>query len=131
VDLSAVAVAPNGLVWFASGPIYGGADDIAFGVASWDGSAFKVYDPVQDLGMQETNVSDLVALPDGRLVLAGPNTGLTLYNPANKSHVAITAGNGIVDNHVNSLELDTMVSPPVLHVSTYSGAASIRVFPSN
>jgi hypothetical protein len=131
VDLSAAAVAPNGLVWFASGPIYGGADDIAFGVASWDGSTFKIYDPVTDLGMQETNVRDLVVLPDGRLVLAGPTTGLTLYNPANGSHVSITAGNGIPDNNVNALELDVMVKPPTLHVSTYSGAASIRVFPSN
>lgn len=131
VDMSAVSVAPNGLAWFASGPYYGNPNDIAFGVATWDGRQFTHYDPVNDLGMQEENVRDLIALPDGRILLAGPSTGLTIYNPANKSHVSLTAGQGIADNSVNRIELDTMVNPPAIHVSTYSGASVLRVLPSN
>jgi hypothetical protein len=128
VGLTAVTVTPDGKAWFSSAPIYTG--DTAYGVASWDGKLFVIYDPIKDLGMQEAAVRDMVALPDGRLVLAGPNTGLTVYDPATGSHSSITSANGLVDNQVNALELDTMVKPPALHVSTSQGAATIRVFPS-
>ena len=131
VDLSAVAVLPDGKVWFASGPYYSGVDDVAYGVAMFDGSAFTPFDPQANLGMGERNVRDIIALPDGRLVFAGPNTGLVIYNPANGSHVPLTAGGGIPDNAVNRLELDMMVNPPALHVSTNTGASVIRMLPSN
>ena len=74
-------------------------------------------------------VQDIVALPDGRLVFAGPSTGLVFYDPATGASKAMRAGQGIPDDRVVQLELDTMVSPPALHVSTYGGAAVIRVFP--
>jgi hypothetical protein len=38
-------------------------------------------------------------------------------------------GSGLPDDAVQRLELDTMVSPPTLHVSTNSGATSIRITP--
>ena len=79
--------------------------------------------------MNEVNVRDLVALPDGRLVLAGPNSGLVFWDPATGKHTQVRAGGGIPDDHVLRLELDTMVNPPALHVSTYGGAAVLRVLP--
>jgi hypothetical protein len=75
-------------------------------------------------------VKDLVALPDGRLVVAGPTSGLSLWNPATGAHHPMNAGNGYLpDNQVQRLELDTMVDPPALHVATATGAATIRQFP--
>jgi hypothetical protein len=79
--------------------------------------------------MSEQAVQDIVALPDGRIVLAGPSTGLVFYDPATRQRVAMRAGQGIPDDRVTQLELDTMVDPPALHVSTFGGAATIRVFP--
>jgi len=84
---------------------------------------------VRDVGLGETSVSDLVALPDGRLAMAGPNTGLVLWDPASGRRTALHAGQGIPDDHVLRLELDTMVDPPALHVSTWGGAAVLRVLP--
>ena len=78
-----------------------------------------VLDPQGDLGMSERNVRDIVALPDGRIVFAGPNTGLVVYDPVSGKHVAIRAASKLIpDDHVMQMELDTMVNPPALHVST-------------
>lgn len=129
VDLSAVSVAPDGTVWFASGPYHYGADDVAYGVASWNGRSFKTYDPQTQMGMAEHNVRDLIALPDGRLVLAGPNSGLVFWNPKTGEAKPMRAGQGIPDDTVLRLELDTMVSPPALHVSTQTGATVLRKLP--
>lgn len=126
VALSAVTVAADGRVWFTSEVQYNG--DINYGIAVYDGHQFKVFKPA-DVGMTEDGVHDVVALPDGRLVFAGSNTGLVFYNPATGAHVAVHAGQGIPDDHVYRLELDTMVSPPALHVSTWGGAAVMRQFP--
>ena len=98
-------------------------------MAAWTGRSFKVYRPVNDLRMAEANVRDMVALPDGRLVLAGPNTGLVFWNPTTRETKPLRAGHGIPDDHVTRLELDTMVSPPALHVSTRTGATVLRQFP--
>jgi hypothetical protein len=127
VNLTAVAVAPDGRVWFASAALHSG--DIAYGVASWDGHKFVTYDPVDDIGMAERSVVDLLALPDGRLALAGPTTGLTFWNPATGQRAGLRAGQGIPDDRVQRLELDAMVSPPALHVATQTGAASLRQLP--
>ncbi len=127
VNLSAVTVAPDGRVWFASDPAK--PTEPAYGIASWDGRRFTVYDPIV-LGLGEKNVRDLVALPDGRLVLAGPNTGLLIWNPATFAAQPLRGTAWLPDDHVNRLELDTMVSPPTLHVSTYSGAAALRALPA-
>jgi WD40 repeat protein len=127
VSLSAVSVAPDGRVWFASGSYYGGTDQ-DYGVAVWNGQSFQVFDPVTSLGM-EKNVRDLIALPDGRIVLAGPRTGLLLWNPATGSRQTLRAPAWLPDDNVQRLELDTMVSPPALHVSTETGATVIRQLP--
>jgi hypothetical protein len=79
--------------------------------------------------MSELDVEDIVALPDGRLVFAGQSTGLVLYDPATKESVPLRAGQGIPDDRVTQLEVDTMVDPPALHVSTFGGAAVLRVLP--
>jgi hypothetical protein len=126
VSISAVTVASDGKVWFASGPF---GSDPAYGIASYDDRHFQPFDPMRDAGMLEENVADMVALPDGRLVLAGPTTGLVFWNPATGEHVSMRAGQGIPDDHVIQLELDTMVDPPALHVATRSGAAVLRVLP--
>jgi hypothetical protein len=87
------------------------------------------YDPMRDLGMAEAAVLDMVALPDGRLVLAGPNSGLVVWDPVSKKSTAIRAGQGIPSDQIYRLELDTMVNPPALHVATAGGAAVLRVLP--
>ncbi len=129
VSLTAVAAAPDDTTWWGNKDIFGNPGERDRGVASFTpGKGFTYYNPA-DLGMSEQAVQDIVALPDGRLVLAGPSTGLVFYDPATKRHVALRAGQGIPDDRVTQLELDTMVDPPALHVSTFGGAATLRVFP--
>jgi len=137
VNISAVTVDKSGTIWWASGTLFNDPADVNYGVASMhgNGSDFKYYDPVRDIGLPEENVRDLLALPDGRLVVAGPNTGLVIWTPPAKgstgpgTHVSIRAGQGIPDDGVMRLELDTMVDPPALHVATRGGAAVLRVLP--
>ena len=141
VNLSAVAVTRDPLqpaqdkVWFSSGVIYNEPADVNYGVASFvarpaaNQQMWTYYNPISDLGMAEMNVRDMLALPDGRLVLAGPTTGLTIWDPSTRRHVSIRAGQGIPSDNVLRLELDTMVNPPALHVATDAGAAVLRVLP--
>ena len=127
VSLSAVSVAPDGAVWFSGNAFHAG--DPSYGVAMWDGHRFHYYDPGRELGMAENNVQDLIALPDGRLVLAGAHSGLVFWDPISHAHQSVTAGSGLPDNDVNRLELDRMVTPPTLHVSTRTGATALRRLP--
>ncbi len=126
VALSAVAVAKDGRVWFASSPI---AADPAYGVAVWDGHSFKVLDPVNDLGMAERSVRDLVALPDGRMVLAGPTTGLLIHDPIKGTNIPLRGTEWLPSDRVLRLELDQMVEPSALRVATSAGVAVIRNLP--
>jgi hypothetical protein len=140
VNLSAVAVTSYPLdptqdqVWFSSGVIYGDPGDVNYGVARFLvhpkglDQQWTYYDPVRDIGMAEVNVRDMLALPDGRLVLAGPNSGLTFWDPATGMHSTLRAGQGIPSDQVYRMELDTMVNPPALHVATAGGAAVLRHF---
>jgi hypothetical protein len=129
LSLSVFSVAPDGRVWFASGPYYSGALDVPYGVAVWNGHLFRVYDPVTQIGMAERNVRDLVALPDGRIALAGPHSGLVIWDPAPGAHQSLRAPTWLADDNVQRMELDTMVAPPALHVSTETGAAVLRQLP--
>jgi len=74
-------------------------------------------------------VWDMVALPDGRLVLATQGSGLTLWNPSTGATQHIRAGSGLPDDNVQRVELDTMVNPPALHVATAGGAVVLRQLP--
>ena len=145
ISISAVAETPDGVDWFASGPYgyQGGmgcakdlkdhtAGDHDWGVASYDQKKyhFEYYSPISDLGMVETNVRDMVALPDGRLVFAGPNSGIVFWDPKTKKITGrMRGGSGLPSDKVYRLEVDAMVDPPVLHVATELGATSIRILP--
>lgn len=130
VSISAVTETPDGTTWWASSPTgpfpnYG----IAARAASTTGHRFTYYDPMRDVGLAENAVSDMVALPDGRLVVAGPSSGIVFWDPVKGTHVSMRGGSGLPDDHVQRLELDTMVNPPALHVSTWTGAVVLRKFP--
>jgi hypothetical protein len=105
------------------------APDANYGIASYKApQGFTYYTPSQ-VGMAESGVQDVVALPDGRVVFAGTSTGLVFYDPATNTNVTMRSGQGIPDDHILAMELDDMVVPPALHVATWGGAAVIRVFP--
>ena len=123
VELSAVTVAKDATVWFASGPQ--NTATRPYGIASWDGNAFRYFDPVGDAGLPEANVRDMVALPDGRLAVAS-FSALVLWDPASRRHTTVSA---LPRGTIQRLELDQRVSPPSLHVSTEQGAAALRVLP--
>jgi len=127
VSITAAAVANDGKVWFASGKV--NTTDTPRGLAYWDGQNFHYFDPMLDAGMAEEDIRDLLALPDGRLVLAGATTGLVFWNPQTGQHQSLSGPANLPDDHVFRLELDQMVSPPALHVATYGGAASLRALP--
>jgi hypothetical protein len=130
VFINGVAVAPDGKVWWSS-PTYGIASFEEIGGACQamgpTAKCFKYFDP-SSIGVAGS-VSDIIALPDGRLAIGSNGGGITLWDPATNTSKTIRAGSGLADNNVHRMELDTMVNPPVLHVATASGAASIRVFP--
>jgi hypothetical protein len=127
ISLQAVAVAADGRVWFASGRTT--SFDVPRGLAAWDGQSFRYFDPKRDAGMAENDIRDMVALPDGRLVLAGPSSGLVFWNPQTGARTSLRAGTDLPDDHVLRLKLDRMVEPPTLYVATYSGAAALRRLP--
>jgi len=136
VSLTAVSAADDGTAWFASGRVFGpgtrlGKDEPQryFGVASYLRGVFTYYQ-YADLGVPEENVQDLVALPGGKVVLAGGSTGLVFADPATGRHVNVRAGQGLPDDRVLQLELDRTVDPPALHVATAGGAAVFRAFPA-
>ena len=119
VFINGVTVAPNGVVWWSS-PQYG--------IATFQEKVgFRYFDP-SSMGVGGT-VTDIVALPDGRIAIGSAGGGVTLWDPATRTSKSIRGGSGLPDDHVNRMELDTMVNPPALHVATATGAATIRVFP--
>ncbi len=146
VAISAVTETPNdGLQWFASGS-YGTqpdqlcSDQVAYkgqknvgdrdlGVASYDPKTGQfAYYTAADVGLADPNVRDMMALPDGRIVFASHRNGLAIWNPKTKLIVPMNASTRhLPDDAVERIELDLMVSPPILHVSTNSGATSIRL----
>ncbi len=138
VYLTGVAVGADGRVWFTSGPNTtkgeslpdGGTTPVMeYGLGAWTGKTFQYVDPVADLGASERNLRDIIALPDGRLVIALKTSGLILWNPTTGQKTALRAPDYLPDDGVVRLHLDTMVSPPALNVATRKGAAVIRVFP--
>ena len=134
VSLSAVTVAKDGTAWFASSFFYGGTPAVTgpgggLGLAHYLGNGkFDYYSPF-NAGMSQQDVQDMVALPDGRLVLAGAGSGLVFWDPTTGAKRTVRAGQGIPDDGVRQLELDAMVDPPALRVATNGGVAVFRQFP--
>jgi hypothetical protein len=125
VFLSAVSVCPDGRVWFGS---LGPEDGVEATIASYGPEGFR-YFTAGEVGLPERPVRDLVCLPDGRLAIASSSSGLVLWDPSTGSTTPIRAGAHLPGDAILSLELDTMPSPPTLHVSTSAGAAALRVLP--
>ncbi|MFL5400039.1 MAG: WD40 repeat domain-containing protein [Myxococcales bacterium] len=122
VSMSAVAVAKDGTVWFASDSL---SRDPSYGLASFDGKSFH-YFAVRTAGVSRAR--DLVALPDGRVAIASP-VGISLWDPSSGKTTLVAGSALLPSDDVVRLELDTSVDPPSLHVSTSSGAAVLRVLP--
>jgi hypothetical protein len=122
VHLTGVAVCPDGRVWFSSsGPESGTGDTVAV----WKGRSFDTF-PASALGLGGAAVRDVVCLPDGRLAVAGFHSGVVLYDPRTGASRAL---DGLPSGTILDLEVDRMISPPALHVSTAAGAAVLRVLP--
>jgi hypothetical protein len=126
VSLSAVGVGKDGRIWFASDGRFGRP---SFGIASWrPREGFTRYG-TGALGFPSLAVRDLVVLPDGRLAVASPSAGVSIWNPDTGEVRRLRAGSGLPSDQVLQLDLDAMVDPPTLHVTTPAGAAAIRVLP--
>ena len=125
VYLSGVAVCPDGRVWFSS---HGPQNGTAHTVAVWKGRSFDTFDATA-LGLGGHDVNAIACLPDGRVVLGGATSGVSIYDPATGKSVAIRAGSLIPDDRILALEVDRMVAPFGLHVATAGGAAILRVMP--
>ncbi|HEX9242654.1 MAG TPA: WD40 repeat domain-containing protein [Anaeromyxobacter sp.] len=120
--LTGAAVCPDGRVWFSSsGPQSGTGDTVAV----WNGKSFRTF-AATALGLGGSAVRDLACLPDGRVVLAGTSSGVVLHDPAKKTSTPVP---GLPSGTITRVEVDRMVSPPTLHVSTDAGAVAIRVLP--
>jgi hypothetical protein len=124
VNLRAVASAPDGTVWFASGEVEAWRGP-TYGLAGWDGRQFTYFNP-EAIGGAEYNVLELVALPDGRLVLGFPNSGLLVWRPGDAKGTRVTTGEGLPGQAIGRMFLDRMVSPWALYVPTDGGLAVFR-----
>ncbi len=128
--MTGVAVCPDGRVWFSSqgaedGPAAANGDILA----AWDGKGFTYYTGPQ-IGLAEAQARDVACLPDGRVVVAGFTTGLTLFDPAKGTSTPIRASGGLIPSDaVRAIEVDRLVTPPTLEVATDGGAAALRVLP--
>jgi hypothetical protein len=129
VNLRGVAVTPDGMVWFASGETLNETwRGPTYGLASWDGHRFTHYDPTA-LGAAEFNILEIQALPDGRLVLGFPTSGLLVWNPGDKKGRRITGSDGLPGEQIGRMSLDRMHDPPILFVPTDGGLAALRSLP--
>jgi hypothetical protein len=128
--MTGVAVCPDGRVWFTSeGAEDGPARDLGHVLAAYDGKGFAYFTGA-DVGLAESRARDVACLPDGRVVVAGFTTGLTVFDPATGTTKAITAASGLIPSDaIRMIEVDRMVTPPTLHVATDAGAAALRAIP--
>ena len=131
INVRAVAVTPDNIAWFASGEVESWRGR-TYGLASWDpqhpATRFVPWDPMQ-LGSSEYNILELVALPDGRLVLGFPSTGLLVWKPGDPKGHRVTQRDGLPGESIRRMSLDLMVDPPALLVSTEGGLAVFRQVP--
>ena len=128
VNIRAVAAAKDGTVWFASGEVEGWRGT-TYGLASWNGgNRFTHVDPTA-IGAVEYNLLELVAWPDGRLVLGFPSSGLLVWKPGDPRGTRLTMRDGLPGERIGRLYLDRMVNPPALYVPTEGGLAVFRSLP--
>ena len=127
VNMRAVQVTPDGIVWFASGEAETWRGP-TYGLASWDGHHFTVFDPTR-LGGIEYNILEMQALPDGRLVLGFPDSGLLVWKPGDPSGHRLTVRDGLPGERIGRTALDRMHEPPLLLVPTEGGLAVLRSVP--
>jgi hypothetical protein len=128
--MTGVAVCPDGRVWFSSqGAEDGPAASNGHVLAAWDGKGFTYFTGPQ-VGIPEPRVRDVACLPDGRVVVAGFTTGLSIFDPTKRTSSAIRASSGLIPSDaIRQIEVDRLVSPPTLQVATDGGAALLRVLP--
>ena len=98
VALTAVAVCPDGKVWFGSS----GPRTACRRRSPRSTERASHYFNAQAMGLGEAAVRDLACLPDGRLVLAGFSTGLALYDPATGTSKQIHAGGGLPSDRITA-----------------------------
>ena len=128
VNIRAVAPGNDGMVWFASGEVEAWRGP-TYGIAGVDEkNRITYYDPIQ-LGAIEYNVLELVALPDGRLVMGFPNSGLLVWKPGDAKGHRLTTKDGLPGDRIGRMYLDRMVDPPALYVPTDGGLAVFRSVP--
>jgi hypothetical protein len=131
VRMTGVTVCPDGRTWFSTrgvedGPSASRGDALAV----WSGGPFQ-YLAAAQVGLSESGIKDVVCMPDGRLVVAGFTTGLSIYDPAKGTSTQVRASGGLIpSDSIRQLEVDRMVSPATLHVATDGGAAAIRQLPA-
>jgi hypothetical protein len=85
-------------------------------------------DPTR-LGASEYNILELQALPDGRLVLGFPNSGLLVWTPGDARGHRLTVRDGLPGEQIRRMSLDRMHNPPILFVPTDGGLAAFRQVP--
>ena len=129
VNIRGVAVTREGTVWFASGEVENWRGP-TYGLASWGGpgTSFIHIDPTA-LGSTEYNILELQALPDGRLVLGFPNSGLLVWTPGDARGHRLTQRDGLPGEQIRRMSLDRMHSPAILFVPTDGGLAAFRQVP--
>ena len=126
VNIRAVAVTADGMVWFASGEQESWRGP-TFGLASWDGRIFQYVDP-RSICAPEFNVVEMVAWDD-RLVLGFASTGLLVWKPGEPSGKRLGMKEGLPGEAIGRISLDRMVDPPQLFVPTEGGLAVVRSLP--
>jgi hypothetical protein len=129
VNIRGVAVTKDGTVWFASGEVETWRGP-TYGLASWGGpgTSFVHIDPTS-LGAIDYNILELHALPDGRLVLGFPNSGLLVWKPGDARGRRLTVSDGLPGEQIRRISLDRMHEPPLFLVPTDGGLAVFRRVP--
>jgi hypothetical protein len=129
VNIRAVAATSDGIIWFASGEVLSQQwRGPTYGLASWDGHRFMYIDPTH-LGALEYNILELQALPDDRLVLGFPTTGLLVWKPGDARGRRLTVSDGLPSEDIRRMQQDLMHDPPLLLVPTAGGLAVFRQVP--
>jgi hypothetical protein len=129
VNIRGVAVTPDGTIWFASGEVESWRGP-TYGLVGWGGPGTSAtrFDPTA-LGAIEYNILELHALPDGRLVLGFPNSGLLVWTPGDARGHRLTVRDGLPGEQIRRISLDRMHNPPILFVPTDGGLAAFRQVP--